>query len=169
MNKKTWIIIAAAIVAVLLWPLTDRSMSACAQTKPVITIEKGTFDEDIPDMICINEDIHATYNWNSISRVTFNANGKPHLGLHVNFSNVKAIGLETGTIYTGSYAENWTANRADFDLIGEPPWVVTINFVSNGLGRGSAPNFHLKGTDRTTVNANGETTNELHRFILTCE
>ena len=169
MNKKTWIIIAAAVAAVLLWPLVDRSMLVYGQAKPVVTVEKGTFDETIPDMICFNEDIHATYRWNTISRVTFDSNGKPHLGLHINFSNVKAIGLVTGTIYTGGNAENWTANGADFDLNGEPPWVVMINYVAMGQGRGSAPNFRIKATDRITVNANGETTNEMHRFSYTCE
>ena len=169
MNRKTFLIIAAAIAVVLLWPLADRSMLVYAQAKPVVTVEKGTFDEIIPEMICFNEDIHATYKWQTISRVTFDANGRPHLGLHTNFSNVKAIGLVTGTIYTGSLAENWTANGADFDLNGEPPWVVTITYTTTGQGRGSAPNFTIKATDRITVNANGETTTEIHRFSYTCE
>ena len=49
-------------------------------------------------------------NMHTVNSVTIDAEGRPHLRLHYNLTNLKAIGLTTGTVYTGNETSNIAAN-----------------------------------------------------------
>ena len=173
MNRKTPFIVAAAIAVFLLWPIADRSMLLYGQAKPVVTVEKGTFDGEMENP-CSGEVLEISYKWQIINRFTFDANGRPHLGFHLVWSNMKAIGKDTGIIYTGVGIVNTTANGAELDpdgnpLNGEPPWEYTTVGLGKGQSQGSAPNFNIRITYHITVNANGETTTDIPRVSFRCE
>jgi hypothetical protein len=85
-------------------------VSVFAEATTVITNERIHVDEVLTGDVfeaCWGEGIHVTYDSHHINRVTIDAEGRPHLSYHQNLSNLKAIGLETGTNYTGNQPENF--------------------------------------------------------------
>ena len=166
MNRKTLLIIVAAVVVILLWPLADRSLSLYSQATTTITNEIIPYDETLNFEDCYGEYIHVTYDTHIVNRVTIDAEGRPHLRIHYNLNNLKAIGLETGTVYTGNETENITLNRITIDELltgaGEPPWEFILRFVSKGQGQGSAPNFI---THETVISLSTQTVQRPARSI----
>ena len=173
MNKKTWIIIATAIAALFFWAFADRPVFLYAQANPVTTVQRGSADEPYPDdpfgCIEVVGPFRVTYNWVIVNRVNFDADGKVHLGFHLNLANLKILGLTTGTIYTGQDHANEVFNGG-VDVYGDnvPPWEYSFREVWKNQGHGSAPNWIFTSTIHTTINANGEATTTIDRLSYTC-
>ena len=121
---------------------------------------EGTSDCGSPACVqvpCLQECLIVSGTMHEHRKTFIDASGAMHAHYHVNDSNVKGIGLETGSNYVCPYTVNFNFYR-DGLTPGNFPYKYHYKLDSRMVGQGKAQNYQIIEMIHITINANGEIT-----------
>ena len=113
---------------------------------------------------CTGEDVVGTGTLHRRRTVTDDGNGGLHVTLHVNFSNVTAVGVPSATVYRAQ--QNIHVSR---NIRGPFPVTVTIHNNVRFVAKKSGAEFFLTGDRKLVINANGDVVLDENNFPRTLE
>jgi hypothetical protein len=151
--------------------ITTTTSQAYAQTnnrKAVSEIIPMPDDTYLDSTICANGEIIQISGYaHVVGRFVRDETGH-HLVGHVNFQNVKGVGLTTGNHYTVPNTFNDHANdNLPFDSATSTTQVTSFHLISQGPPQ-STPDLTVRALLHVTINANAEFTAQIGNFDVRC-
>lgn len=106
----------------------------------------------IADNPCVGEPIALSGSAHVLATLTVDQSGGQHYHVHVNYQDVRAIGLITGTTYVATGAENGAIN------VTSGAANATVAGQARFIAPGGHNDFYVHLTLHMTINANGDVT-----------
>ena len=147
------------------------SLLCAATTQSYAQSDKGAQQETIflndilVDVLCGVENILLTGNIHIVNQIFPRGEEGFHIVQHINWNNVKGLGVTTGNEYVASSIFGRTSNF-DIDSGSVENVVNTIRVLSKGSTE--SPNILALGIFHVTINANGEITSVIDDFDGVC-
>jgi hypothetical protein len=155
--KRT--IVRFSLFFVLASTLMAISVAAQATTVTIVTQFSNSFT--IP--ACI-EDVAFEGNFKIITHSTFSNSGHVNVKQNVNFQ-LEGVGQTTGSRYI---AHQSAQSQDHFDSIDFAPFNTTSTSHFFFRGQGQVPDLIGRGSNHSTINANGELTSSRSVFTIEC-